>query len=43
MAHRKSRTRARHGKRPSLNPAEVALVALAVLVTVVVLIAYYAR
>ncbi|WP_326829718.1 hypothetical protein OIE13_06150 [Streptosporangium sp. NBC_01810] len=43
MAHRKGRDRARHGKRLRLNPAEVALVALAVLVTVVVLIAYYAR
>jgi len=41
MAHRKDRTRARHGKRPRLNPAEVALIALAALVTVVILLAYY--
>jgi len=40
MAHRKDR--ARHGRRPRLNPAEVALIGVAVLVTVVVLIAYYA-
>lgn len=40
MAHRKA---SKHGRRPRLHPAEVALVALAVLVTVVVLIAYYTR
>lgn len=36
MAHHKGRRR----RRPRLNPFEVALVALAVLVTAVVLIAY---